>query len=641
MATEVGAIVNAEHATPDETRFGVEGSVRWHLVSAAVFLVLSVLAGAVASLQLVFPELFTRVSYLSYGRLSVLASYLFLYGWLALGFLSAVYFVLPRISGRMVKGERLLAFSLVTIVFGVAFGAIAILLGLSDGRPYLQAPAAAELLLLIGLVLSTITVTRTVAQDAGQLVPAQWYLLGSSWWAVLLVAFGLLPGLPGSVGALQIGFFRAGLAGFWFVAAGLAFLYYLVPKLTGQVSFGGTPLSALGFWSLVFVWAATGPVLYIYGPIPGWLQSVGVAFSIALFVPVVLIARDLSILMRGRSRLVKDRVTLAFAAVGMLLFVLVPIHNLAQALRSSSSVVGLTEWTAAGDLLLFGGAFTFWLFAFAYYASGASTRRSGIAGWHLVLAGAGIVLSVVAMWVAGAVSGLVWTAGVNSAEFTSFGVGWSFVDEALSPFLAVRATGAVVFTVAQLVFVGIILTAPWMTSEWVLDVEDDPFDLQLESSGATISDRALRGGIIGAFLAVVLFTVFIPALDPAVMDETILAESGRSYPSGSAVADGRAVYVREGCIACHSQSVRPIIPDVGLGPVSVAGDYVNEVPALIGVERLGPDLMHVGSRFESAGQLKDHLDDPRAERPWSIMPSYRYLTQGDLDALAEYLLSLR
>lgn len=641
MATEVDAIVNAENATLDDTRSSVEGSVRWHLVSAIGFLVLSVLAGAVASLQLVFPELFARVSYLSYGRLSAAASHLFLYGWLALGFLAAVYFVLPRISGRAVKSEKLLPFSLAAIAFAVAFGAIAILSGLSDGRPYLQAPAAAELLLLVGLVLSAIAVTRTIAQDVGNLVPAQWYLLGSSWWAVLLVAFGVLPGLPGTVGALQIGFFRAGLAGFWFVAAGLAFLYYLVPKLTGQTSFAGTPLSALGFWSLVFVWAATGPVLYIYGPIPGWLQSVGVAFSIALFVPVALIARDLSILMRGRARYIQDRTTFAFAAVGMLLFVLVPVHNLAQALRSSSSVVGLTEWTAAGDVLLFGGAFTFWLFAFAYHTSGASSARRGLASWHLALAVVGVVASVSAMWIAGSVSGLAWAAGVNAAEFTSFGEGWSFVEESLSPFLALRAGGVVVFGVAQLLFAAAILTAPWKTSEWVFDVDDDPFDLQLESSGATISCPALRGGIVGAFLAVVLLTVFIPALDPAVTDETILAESARSYPSGSEIADGRAVYVREGCIACHSQSVRPIIPDVGLGPVSVAGDYTNEAPALIGIERLGPDLMHVGSRIESAGQIKDHLDDPRSERPWSIMPSYRYLTQGDLDALAEYLLSLR
>jgi cbb3-type cytochrome oxidase subunit 1 len=641
MATEDSEIVNAEDATPSEARSGVEGIVRWHLVSAVTFLILSVIVGAIAALQLVFPDFGARIAYLSYGRVSAVATHLFLYGWLALGFLAAVYFVLPRISGREVKGASLAPISLLLIVISVASGAAEIVAGLGDGQPYLAAPLIAELLFLAGLILSAVTVTRTVAQDVGQLVPAQWYLLGSSWWAVLLIAFSLIPGLPGAAGAMQVGFLRAGLAGFWFAAAGLAFLYYLVPKLTGQTSFEGTPLSALGFWSLAFVWAATAPVLYIYGPIPGWLQSIGVAFSIALFVPVALIARDLSVLMRGRAKLIDDRVALAFASVGMLLFVLVPVHNLVQALRTSSSIVGLTEWTAAGDLLLFGGAFTFWLFAFAYYATGAGSNRRGLATWHLVLSVTGLAVAIGAMWTAGAATGLTWAAGANAAEPTSFGEGWSVISKMLVPFLSFRAAGLVIFGLSQLLFGAAILTAPWRVSSSAPHVDDEAFDLQLTGRGATISCPALRGGIVAAFAVAAVVMVLVPALDASVTTGTIIADTVRSYPDGSVVAAGRDVYIREGCVACHTQSVRPIVPDVGLGAVGVAGDYVNEAPALIGIGRLGPDLMRVGNRIEDPGALGPHLDDPRAERPWSIMPSYRYLTQGDLDALSEYLLSLR
>jgi cbb3-type cytochrome oxidase subunit 1 len=641
MATEDRAIVNAEDATPENTPSGVEDNVRWHLMSAGVFLALAAITGALVSLQLVFPELGTRIAVLSYGRLAAAATHLFLYGWLALGFLAAVYFVLPRISDRSVKGEWLALVSLIAVAAAAASGAVLILAGLSDGRPYLQAPVFSEALLLVGLIVSAVVVTRTIAQDVGNLVPAQWYLLGSSWWAVLLVAFALLPGLPGAVGAMQIGFFRAGLAGFWFAAAGMGFLYYLVPRLTGQTSFEGSPFSALGFWSLAFVWAATGPVLYVYGPVPGWLQSVGVAFSIALFVPVALISRDLSILMRGRARLIEDRVTFAFASVGMMLFVLVPIHNLVQALRTSSSVVGLTEWTPAGDLLLFGGAFTFWIFAFVYHATGMGSARRGLGLWHLGLSFSGLAVAVAGMWIAGVATGLTWAADVNTGEFTAIGDGWSLTDWVLEPFLVMRAAGTVLFGVAQILLLVVVVTASWRVHESEADIDDEAFDLQLAGDGATISCPALRGGIVGAFAVAAILTVFVPWLDPNVSEATILADSARTYEEGSPIADGRAVYVREGCVACHTQSVRPIVPDVGLGPVSVAGDYVNEAPALVGIERLGPDLMHVGSRLDDADALRAHLDDPRADRPWSIMPSYRYLTQGDLDALAEYLLSLR
>jgi mono/diheme cytochrome c family protein len=245
------------------------------------------------------------------------------------------------------------------------------------------------------------------------------------------------------------------------------------------------------------------------------------------------------------------------------------------------------------------------------------------------------------MWIAGAATGLSWAADVNTGEFTAVGDGWELTDWVLGPFLAIRAGGTALFAVAQILFFVVLFGSSWQVSKTDVEVDDEAFDLQLAGEGASMSCPALRGGIVASFAVVAVLTVFVPWLDASVSEATIRAETDRSYPAGSAAADGRAVYIREGCVACHTQSVRPIVPDVGLGPVSVAGDYVNEAPALIGFERLGPDLMHMGSRINDVDALKAHLDDPRADRPWSIMPSYRYLTQNDLDALAEYLLSLR
>jgi cbb3-type cytochrome c oxidase subunit II len=126
-----------------------------------------------------------------------------------------------------------------------------------------------------------------------------------------------------------------------------------------------------------------------------------------------------------------------------------------------------------------------------------------------------------------------------------------------------------------------------------------------------------------------------------VEEGTILGDRDRVYPEGSTLAAGRAIYLEEGCYYCHTQQVRPIVTDVGLGVVSEAGDYVHETPAALGVERLGPDLTHVGDRYPTAGVLISRLVDPRGSRSWSIMPSYDRLSDEELDALAEYLLSLR
>jgi cytochrome c oxidase cbb3-type subunit I/II len=641
MTMEGTGLVNADDATHEETRPGGEGVVRIHFTVAVVFLALAVSAGTLAAIQLIWPEVGYGIAFLSYGRVTAMATNLFLYGWLTLGFLAGAYFVLPRVSGRSFVGQGLARVSAFLIGAATAAGTIGIAFGLADGRPYLSAPLVQEILLLGGLVLAAAVVTRNVAPSSGRLVPAQWYLLASSWWAVLTVIVGLVPGVAGLGGAMQIGFYRAAMGGLWFIAAGVGLLYYLVPRLVRRASFEGSTLSVLGFWSFAIAGASIGPAMFIYGPIPGWLQSVGVAFSIGLFVPVLVIVADLAIAMRGRRSLVDDRVTLSFLSAGTFLFLLVPVQNIVQALRTSSSVVGLTGWITAGDLLLFGGALSFWLFGFAYHATGSGLRRTESGDWHFGLSTTGIGLAVAAMWMGGVVTGLSWTAGVNASNPTTYGDGWAMVSDVLDPFLTIRMIGIGLFAISQIIFVFVILTASWNEPQQGADVDDEPFDLQLPERSISIGWGRLRWGVVVIFMAVVLVTVAVPTFDPDASASTLLADDARTYPDGSAEATGRAVYVREGCIACHTQSVRPIVPDVGLGPVSVPGDYVNEAPPLVGLERLGPDLMHVGSRIDDVAALQAHLDNARHERPWSIMPSYRYLSQADLDALTEYLLSLR
>jgi cytochrome c oxidase cbb3-type subunit 2 len=80
------------------------------------------------------------------------------------------------------------------------------------------------------------------------------------------------------------------------------------------------------------------------------------------------------------------------------------------------------------------------------------------------------------------------------------------------------------------------------------------------------------------------------------------------------------------------------VTDVGLGAVSVPGDYAHEEPMVLGVARMGPDLMHVGTR---GGVTAGQLTDPRADRPWSTMPSYDYLSATDLAVLVAYVNGLK
>ncbi len=152
-----------------------------------------------------------------------------------------------------------------------------------------------------------------------------------------------------------------------------------------------------------------------------------------------------------------------------------------------------------------------------------------------------------------------------------------------------------------------------------------------------------RREAVSALGSAAMFTAALPILDNSQTAATITADRFRTYEPGTPELAGRDLYVSEGCAECHTQSVRPIITDVGLGAVSVAGDYANESPALMIGTRFGPDLMHVASRGEFFDKVivTAHLKDPQSVVEWSTMPSYSYLSDVDIEAIVSYIETLR
>ena len=112
------------------------------------------------------------------------------------------------------------------------------------------------------------------------------------------------------------------------------------------------------------------------------------------------------------------------------------------------------------------------------------------------------------------------------------------------------------------------------------------------------------------------------------------------------ISEGALVYNEEGCQNCHSQNIRQVIPDAGLGKVSTieliptsrkAGGLSN-----LGLRRVGPDLSTIGDREPTNNKnwLKRYLTNPSSVRPKVPHPRYGYLSNQELANLIEYLLSL-
>ena len=94
---------------------------------------------------------------------------------------------------------------------------------------------------------------------------------------------------------------------------------------------------------------------------------------------------------------------------------------------------------------------------------------------------------------------------------------------------------------------------------------------------------------------------------------------------------GRDIYIREGCVGCHSQMIRPFRSETErYGEYSKAGEFVYDHPFLWGSKRTGPDLHRVGGKYPDAWHFH-HMDDPRSTSPGSIMPPYPWLLTQKLD----------
>jgi cytochrome c oxidase cbb3-type subunit I/II len=97
---------------------------------------------------------------------------------------------------------------------------------------------------------------------------------------------------------------------------------------------------------------------------------------------------------------------------------------------------------------------------------------------------------------------------------------------------------------------------------------------------------------------------------------------------------GRDIYIREGCVGCHSQMIRPFRSETErYGEYSKAGEFVNDHPFLWGSKRTGPDLHREGGKYPDAWHY-NHMDNPQSTSPGSIMPRYSWLLTQKIDTNA-------
>ncbi|MEM1219492.1 MAG: cytochrome-c oxidase, cbb3-type subunit II, partial [Bacteroidota bacterium] len=147
---------------------------------------------------------------------------------------------------------------------------------------------------------------------------------------------------------------------------------------------------------------------------------------------------------------------------------------------------------------------------------------------------------------------------------------------------------------------------------WHKWIERRPVQLLI---GATIA--ILIGGIVEIF--------------PMILVEDNVPKIASVQPYTPLELEGRDLYIREGCIACHSQMIRPFRSETErYGEYSKSGEFIYDRPFLWGSKRTGPDLHRVGAKYPDSWHY-NHMLDPESMSPGSIMPPYPWLIENELD----------
>ncbi len=138
-------------------------------------------------------------------------------------------------------------------------------------------------------------------------------------------------------------------------------------------------------------------------------------------------------------------------------------------------------------------------------------------------------------------------------------------------------------------------------------------------------------GLLALFMVIAVSIGGLVQIVPLFFQDMVNEPVEGLKPYTALQLEGRDIYIREGCVQCHSQMIRPFRAETErYGHYSVAGESVYEHPFLWGSKRTGPDLARVGGRY-SDDWHRAHLYNPRNVVPESKMPAYPWLVENKLD----------
>ena len=441
------------------------GAVKLATALAVFWGITGFLVGLWAALELAWPALNFDLPWFNFGRIRPLhtSAVIFAFGGNVL--IATSFYVVQKTCRTRIAGDLGPWFVVLGYNFFIVIAGTGYLLGVTQSKEYAEPEWYADLWLTIVWVTYLLVFLGTVMKrKEPHIFVANWFYLAFIV-TIAVLHLGNNPALPVSWfgsksyvawGGVQDAMFQwwygHNAVGFFLTAGFLAIMYYFVPKRAERPIYSYR-LSIVHFWALIFLYIWAGPHHLHYTALPDWTQTLGMTFSVMLWMPSWGgMINGLMTLSGAWDRLRTDPV-LRMLVVSVAFYGMSTFEGPVMSIKVVNALSHYTDWTIghvhSGALgwvgfVSFGALYCLvpWLWERKQLYS------MKLVNWHFWLATIGIVFYVSAMWVSGILQGLMWRA------YTSLGfLEYSFIEtvEAMHPFYVIRAAGGALYAVGALI----------------------------------------------------------------------------------------------------------------------------------------------------------------------------------------------
>ncbi len=436
----------------------VKGFLTWSIVWGLV----AVLVGVLISFQLVFPQL-NFPPYLTYGRLRPIHTNAGIFGWGIGSFMAMFFYITQRLTKTPLWSPGLARFQLYLFNVVITLAAVTLALGMNRSKEYAELEWPVALLVVVLWVIFSANIIMTIVRrKEEQLYISLWYILAT------LVGVAVLylvnnAGIPVSLFKSYSAYAGANDANvqWWYghnavamvlTTPPLAIFYYFLPKSTG-VPIYSHRMGIIAFWSLIFMYLWTGAHHLLWTPVPDWVQTLAMAFSVMLIAPSWAAVFNGYFSMNGQWHQMRDNYLVKFLIFGITFYGLQTLQGPSQAVRTFSAFIHYTDWVPGHVHMGVLGWVSLVIFAGIYYLIprlyGREIYSVKLVNLHFCLAVIGQLIYSISMWFAG-----VQQAAMLHASNPDGTLHYSFMETfiELYPYWHVRAGAGVIYLISLLVF---------------------------------------------------------------------------------------------------------------------------------------------------------------------------------------------